>query len=103
MSPCFIVYGCVSRNPAPPVADPHSGGWGSIRDKVSFTLNTDVLSFSAPVSTISSHREDLFSYTLQTYQYGKTIDSIDPIDVVAVTPEPSSMLLLTTGLLGLSE
>src|ERR1035437_9322593 len=39
----------VIRNDGPPDDnDPHSGGWGSIRGSVPYTLNANILTFSAP-------------------------------------------------------
>jgi hypothetical protein len=61
----------VIRNAVPPVADPAAGGWGSIRGIVPFSLEGNILTFSAPLSMISDHSTDgHFSYDLESYVSG---------------------------------
>src|ERR1017187_137089 len=44
----------VIRNDGPPDDnDPHSGGWGSIRGSVPYTLNANILTFSAPADVLN--------------------------------------------------
>jgi hypothetical protein len=59
----------------PDNSDPNSGGWGTIRGSVPFTLDGNILTFSSPLSLISDHiakgnTKGIFSYDLQVDQCG---------------------------------
>ena len=50
--------------------EPNSGGWGSLRGSVPYTLNDTVLTFSAPLQLIGDS-DGLFSYRLEWYEFGE--------------------------------
>jgi hypothetical protein len=81
--------GIVIRNDGPPDdSDPHSGGWGSVRGSVPYTLNTDTLTFSVPADVLNV--QGTFAYSLLLTSFGAAThnpyagDSGGPIPV----PEP---------------
>ncbi len=65
------------RNARPPVADPHAGGWGSIRGTVPFhvvtlTNGNALLTFSVPFPMLGITGQ--FAWTLETYNFGAQVD-----------------------------
>ena len=65
------------RRSGPADADPVSGGWGPIRTVVPVRLRGSVLTFSAPLSTLSHHTSDgRFTYELLTLNFGASVDFI---------------------------
>ena len=57
---------------------PESGGWGTIRAWVPFTLHGRVLMFSAPLAAISDQTgASSVSYELQTYMFGALTDWVE--------------------------
>ena len=67
----------VIRRSTPPSVDPASGGWGPIRTTVQFKLRGKTLTFTVPLSAVSDHSTDgIFSYELDTYYFGSTVDHI---------------------------
>lgn len=91
------------RNSVPPDPDPEADGWGSIRGVVPYTLDGDVLTFSAPLSLLSDHsRDGHFTYLLDTYTFGSETAFVRA-ETTTATPEPSTFLLLATGLLGTTQ
>ena len=76
------------RNPLPPDPDLSiSGGWGSIRGSVPYTLSGNVFSLLVPLELISD-TDGKFSYRLEWYEYGATQGYIDTETV----PEPAPIL-----------
>ena len=72
-----------------------------MRGEVPFTVAGDVLTFTAPLGLLSDHSTNgEFSYLIESYQYGA--DTADITGQTTVTPEPTSLVLLGTGLLGLA-
>ena len=67
------------RNAVPPDdSDPASGGWGTIRGEVPYTLRGRVLMFSAPLGLISDHVDaGAVAYHLETYEFGVLTGSVD--------------------------
>jgi len=64
-------------------SDPDAHGWGSIRGKVPYQLDANVLTFSAPLSMISDHSTDgLFSYYLDIVQYGGSTQIFNPLQSI---------------------
>jgi hypothetical protein len=76
------------RNAYPPVSDPAAGGWGSIRATVPFTLSGNILTFSAPLSTISDHSS--FSYELGSFAFGAQTDFVQGESTVNAVGQPVS-------------
>jgi len=76
------------RNAWPP--DPYlsagSGGWGSLRGSVPYTLSGNVFSLLAPLQLIGDS-DGKFSYRLEWYEYGAMQDYIDAETV----PEPATI------------
>jgi hypothetical protein len=71
------------RNASPEDPDPAASGWGAIRATVNYTLRGRLLTFSAPLSALSDHSTDgRFVYTLETYRFGATVDSITNESIV---------------------
>jgi hypothetical protein len=60
------------RNGYPPdYADSNSGGWGTIRATVPFTVHGRVLTFSTPLRSISDHPDQkTIPYQLESYEFG---------------------------------
>ena len=90
----------VIRNDGPPDDnDPHSGGWGSIRGSVPYTLNADTLTFFVPADVLDV--QGTFAYSLLLTSFGAathnpyTGDSGGPIPV----PEPANFSLALTAAL----
>jgi hypothetical protein len=67
------------RNGYPPdYADPHSGGWGTIRGTVPFTIHGHVLRFTTALSLISDHsNQPTISYRLESYEFGVGTSSFE--------------------------
>ena len=90
----------VTRNDGPPDDnDPHSGGWGSVRGSVPYTLNADTLTFFVPADVLDV--QGTFAYSLLLTSFGAathdpfTGDSGGPIPV----PEPATFSLALTAAL----
>ena len=84
----------VIRNDGPPDDnDPHSGGWGSVRGNVPYSLSDETLSFSVPADVLDV--QSPFAYSLLLTSFGAathdpyTGDSGGPIPV----PEPAFLSL----------
>ena len=84
----------VIRNDGPPDDnDPHSGGWGSVRGNVPYSLSDETLSFSVPADVLDV--QSPFAYSLLLTSFGAathdpyTGDSGGPIPV----PEPATFSL----------
>lgn len=84
----------------------NSGGWGLIRGSVPYTLNGTVLTFSAPLELIGNS-DGLFSYHLETYEFGSgngsAIERRSVVQSSLPTPVPdhtSTIGLLALGSLG---
>jgi hypothetical protein len=72
------------RNAFPPDPTPGSGGWGTIRGEVPFTLHGPVLSFAAPLSLLTDRTGlDILPYILEAYEFGiwNGADIVDDIVV----------------------
>ena len=55
-----------------------SGGWGTIRGEVPYTLHGPVLRFSAPLAMLSDHPDRAsIDYLLQLTVFGATTDSVE--------------------------
>jgi hypothetical protein len=67
------------RNAVPPdSSDPNSGGWGTIRGEVPYTLNGTRLTFVAPLSLISNSTDaSSIDFRLETYAYGDVTSTVD--------------------------
>jgi hypothetical protein len=67
------------RNAVPPdTSDPMSGGWGTIRGEVPFTLSGTRLTFVAPLSLISNSTDaGSVDFRLETYAYGDQTSAVD--------------------------
>lgn len=88
----YLGGGLPIRNVYPSSSDPHSGGWGTIRGIVPFTLVGTDLTFSVPLSLISDHSTDgHFSYNFGTYVFGATTQFL-PAQQSTVLPEPAMLL-----------
>ena len=71
------------RSPSPSDPDPAATGWGPTRAIVPVRLSGRVLTFSAPLSAVSDRSTDgTFSYVLETYAFGETVDHVDGQSVV---------------------
>jgi hypothetical protein len=77
------------RNAFPPdYSDPRSGGWGTVRGEVPYTLNGSTLTFAAPLSLISNRTDaSNISYHLETYAYGGLTSAVDSHIVVLASEE----------------
>ena len=82
--------GIIIRNDGPPDdSDPNSGGWGSVRGSVPYSLSGETLSFSVPADVLDV--QGPFAYSLLLTSFGAathnpyTGDSGGPI----LVPEPS--------------
>jgi hypothetical protein len=65
------------RRSGPPDPGPAAGGWGAVRAVVPVRLRGSLLTFSAPLSTLSDHSTDgRFSYELGTFSFGAQVDFI---------------------------
>ena len=74
------------RKVGPEDPDPASGGWGSIVGAVPFTLKGSVLTFSAPLSVLTTHsRDGKFAYQLETYEFGAMTAHLDSQSVAGVS------------------
>jgi hypothetical protein len=85
----------VIRNDGPPdEAEPHSGGWGFVRGAVTYTLNTDTLTFSVPAEVLDV--QGPFAYSLLLTSFGAATHdpfaggSGGPISI----PEPGPLFLV---------
>ena len=77
------------RNALPPDPDlSSSGGWGSIRGSVPYTLSGNVFSLLVPLQLIGDS-DGKFSYRLEWYEYGG-IGSYGSIEAETV-PEPATI------------
>ena len=75
------------RNAGPPDPDlPSSGGWGSIRGSVPYTLSGNVFSLLVPLQLIGD-TDGKFSYRLEWYEYGGVGGYIEAETV----PEPATI------------
>ena len=75
------------RNALPPDPDlSSSGGWGSIRGSVPYTLSENVFSLLVPLQLIGDS-DGKFNYHLEWYEYGTLGDYIDAETV----PEPATI------------
>jgi hypothetical protein len=82
------------RNDGPPDdSDPQSGGWGSVRGSVPYSLSGETLTLSVPADVLNV--QGTFAYSLLLTSFGAathnpyTGDSGGPIPV----PEPASLSL----------
>jgi hypothetical protein len=65
------------RNSSGVDPDPASGGWGSIRDVVPYTLHGKCLTFSVPLSVLSDTIADgRIWYSLEVYEYGSWNETV---------------------------
>jgi hypothetical protein len=88
------------RNAIPGVSDSAAGGWGAIRDVVPYELNGSLLTFSAPLASLSNHSVDgHFSYDLEVFAFGAEVQSVQA--QTTVIPEPSALVTLSLGLVAL--
>jgi hypothetical protein len=72
------------RNAFPPDPTPGSGGWGTIRGEVPFTLHGPVLSFSAPLSLLTDRTGlSVLPYILEAYEFG-IWNGVDIVDHIVV-------------------
>jgi hypothetical protein len=75
------------RNALPPDPDmSSSGGWGSIRGSVPYTLSGNVLSLLVPLE-LSGDTDGKFSYELMWLEYGALQGYID----AEIVPEPATI------------
>ncbi|MBW4672562.1 MAG: hypothetical protein KME52_00480 [Desmonostoc geniculatum HA4340-LM1] len=83
-------------------SEPNSGGWGSIRGSVPYTLDGTLLKFSAPLQFIGDS-DGLFSYALELYEFGSWNGiTNENKSIVTSVPEPNCVLgALTCGVLSL--
>jgi hypothetical protein len=89
------------RNAVGSDPDPNSGGWGPIRGSVPFSLNDNVLTFSAPLHLVSDHSVDgHFVYEVDAYEFGALTNYF--FDQSTVISEPSTALLLALATLCVS-
>jgi hypothetical protein len=92
-----ISDGIAVRNSSPASSDPGSGGWGSLRGLLPFTLDGATLSFSAPFSVLTDFENDgVLNFELDSFNYGTVNDHIlgTVTTTPAATPEPSTFALL---------
>lgn len=80
--------------------DLHSGGWGSVRGTVPFTMNQNIMTFSVPLAMLGE-TDGHFTYDLETYEYGMMVSSqrdrhSQMIGTPVDAPEPKA----TLGLIG---
>jgi hypothetical protein len=88
------------RSAVPGVSDPASGGWGAIRDVVPYELNGSLLTFSAPLASLSNHSVDgHFTYDLEVFGFGAEVQSVRA--QTSVVPEPGTLVTLSLGLVAL--
>ena len=87
--------GIIIRNDSPPdESDPNSGGWGSVRGTVPYTLDADTLTFSVPADVLNV--QGTFAYSLLLTSFGAathnpyTGDSGGPIPI----PEPAAVAVM---------
>lgn len=66
------------RNVAPEDPDlVRSGGWGTIRGEVPYTLRGRVLSFSVPLSLLTDQSDpDTLAYEVAAFEFGATTNSL---------------------------
>jgi hypothetical protein len=90
------------RNDSPSdTSDPNSGGWGSIRGSVSYSLVGTTMTFSIPADVLNV--QGLFAYTLQLDNYGVVTSYYPALSGGAImVPEPSSFSLATMFMLGIA-
>jgi hypothetical protein len=68
----------VIRNAAPPDADvARSGGWGTIRGAVAYSLHGRTLRFSAPLALVTDERSGTIDYVLETAVFGSLEDHVE--------------------------
>jgi hypothetical protein len=78
------------RNVSPPDLDSSSGGWGSIRGSVPYTLSGNVFSFLVPLHLIGD-TDGYFSYQLLWGEYSET-EGFTTGEIEAETvPEPGTI------------
>jgi hypothetical protein len=98
-----VADGIRIRNAAPTSLpdDVHSGGWGTIRGTVPYSLSGSVLRFTTPLHLISDvSTSGILEYQLETYVYGATTRFLSDgrSTVLATTvPEPGTGALLALG------
>ena len=84
--------GLVIRNDGPPDdSDPSSGGWGSVRGYVPFSLSGDILMFSVPADILNV--QGPFAYSLLLTSFGAaTHDPYTGLSGGTIpVPEPTSL------------
>jgi hypothetical protein len=91
------------RNALPSSDEPNSGGWGTIRGSVPYSVNGSILIFSTPLALIGDS-DGLFSYRLETYEFGIwTGTEIEDLSVFQPSPPtsvPEPRTALGLGILG---
>jgi hypothetical protein len=85
------------RNGSPPSTDPQSGGYGSIRGTVPFTLNGTDLTFTTPLSLIGAPNGN-FSYYAFTTQGGFTAAQVEARSVPLPSALAAVMMMLGIGI-----
>ena len=89
------------RNDSPSDSDPNSGGWGSIRGSVSYSLVGTTMMFSIPADVLNV--QGPFAYTLQLDNYGVVTSYYPALSGSAImVPEPSSFSLAAISMLGIA-
>jgi len=78
------------RNAFPADPLPSSGGWGTIRAQVPFTLRGSVLQFSVPLSVLTDRTDvSVIPYQLEGYEFGSW-NGVTIIDYIHVKPYRSN-------------
>ena len=74
--------------------DPNSGGWGSIRGSVPYTLDGQTMTFAVPATVLNVQGQ--FGYNFLLFEYGAYVSPQYPGlsgGAIPVVPEPSSAAL----------
>src|SRR6185437_10335459 len=86
------------RNGAPPdFSDSHSGGWGSVRGTVPFSVSGTELTFTAPLSLLGAP-DGRFAYDVSTFASGFTKNEVKSQSVPLPPAFAIGMMMLATGI-----